>query len=176
MFICILFLPFSWDSVFGARAFPGCLGILAIYTKDSTIGRSVHELCGWWTSLQWLRTSHLWGILECKYGQALFSLLLGFPEWGRAGKVCLFSLSTLSFNTLEYSIVSFSWVCVPKARTCLSHCLQTVNWVLPVRWDWGGHQFFVALSLLSFSLVSVLTCLSHPSVEKTPGPSHSSGR
>lgn len=68
--------------------------------------------------------------------------LLGFPEWGRAREgVCLFSLSTLSFNTLEYSIVSFSWVCVPKPRTCLSHCLQTVNRVLSVRWDWGSHQF-----------------------------------
>lgn len=31
---------------------------------------------------------------------------------------------------------------VTKPRTCLSHSLQTVYWVLSVRWDWGTHQFF----------------------------------
>lgn len=120
-FICIPFLPFSWDSVFGARAFPGCLGILVIYAKDSPIGRSATASFSW-----------VW----CPQAQDMSE-----------------SLSSDSI---------LGAICEMRLRDS------------PVFWCLKGA--LVVLSLLSFFLVSFFICLSHPSAEKMPGPSHSSGR
>lgn len=148
---------------FVPEAFLGCWGILAIYAEDSPIGSSVHELYGWWTSLQWPGTSHFWGTLECKYGKALFSLLLGFPEWGRDREGACLTLPCLLFHLISLdSVLCLSLESgVLKPRTYLSHRLQTVNLVpfmrmrlreSPALWCLKGA--LVVLSLLSFSLVS----------------------